>query len=408
MPTVQGQFTLPALSGICLPRPGTGLIRCIGTAGSLRLASPEVGLAARGNVEAVEGELIAQEELGISNGLAGQEFTLHNSISISSLTPVVEAVKGAVTRMWTMVESFAASGPRDRHFMIDASQGRILFSPDLRHGQAPSAGAMLRVPLYHHSGGGALGNVPARSISILRSPRPEISSIVNESAAVGGIDPQFLSSDQHSPVASIFSTRSVMSAAECEQFALTAGLGIARARCLSAPVRVGDGPTVRLRVLMLAQADSLGRLTPTQLQPTADAVEEIRWHMLSRLPAGVRVDIKGFDLIPVSTKVAIRALTGTPRQQLGEIARASCIALHRYFNPLPGNGPDMRGWPEGELPTVGDCRLALETVSGVEGVIGIQMTCDAQQLDPEQLPVSRIHHVTCKSADDTAEAEFEA
>ncbi|MGY9069824.1 hypothetical protein [Streptomyces sp. CAS3] len=408
VPAVQGQFTLPALSGICLSRPGTGLIRCTGSTGSLQLVSPEVGLAARGVVEAVEGRLIRQEELGVSTGRAGQVFTLRNSISVSSLTPEIEAVNGAVTTVWTMVDSFAASDSSDRHFMVDAARGRMMLSPDLRHGQAPPAGAVLRVPLYHHSGGGGQGNVPARAISILRTPRPEIASVVNESPAVGGADSQSQLFGTPSPVAPAFPTRSVMSVAECEKFVLTAGLGVARARCLSAPVRVGDTPMVRFRVLMLARSDPLGRLTPSQLQPTAEALDAIRWRLLSHLPAGVQAEIKGIDLIPVSTKVTVRALAGTPQHKLEEIAGASCTALHRYFSPLPGSGPNLRGWPEGQLPTQGDCHLALEDVPGVGSVADAVLTCDAQQLGPNELPVSRAHHVTCASVDGAGSAEFEA
>jgi predicted phage baseplate assembly protein len=408
VPTTQGQFTIPELSGICLSQPGTGLIRCTGTRGSLRLASPNVGLATRGVVEAVEGELIAEEELGVSTGVAGQVFALRYSTSLSSLTPEIEVTKGSVTRVWTMVESFAASGPKDRHFMVDATRGRILFSPDLRHGQAPPAGAVLRVPLYHHSAGGALGNVPARSISVLRSPRPDIASVVNESPAVGGADPNAMPPGEVSPAASVFPTRSVMSAAECQQFVLTAGLGVARARCLPAQLPAGNNPTVRLRILMLARPDPLGRLTPGQLTPTAEELEAVRWHLLSRIPTGVQVDAEGFDLVPVSTKVTVRALTGTPRRKLEEIARSSCAALHRYFNPLPGSGPDQRGWHEGRVPTAGDCRLALEGVPGIEGVTTTQMTFDTPQLGQYWLLVSHVHHVTCTSADGTVAAEFEA
>ena len=63
--------------------------------------------------------------------------------------------------------NFAASGPDDRHFVLDAMAGEIEFGPAVRladgslrsYGAVPAKGATMRVPVYR-TGGGARATSP--------------------------------------------------------------------------------------------------------------------------------------------------------------------------------------------------------------------------------------------------------
>src|SRR5690606_38631386 len=82
---------------------------------------------------------------------------------------------------WAEVEDFAGSGPDDRHVVIDATAGEIVFGPAVRepdgsfrrYGAVPPKGATVRIRSYR-TGGGQRGNVARDAITVLKSSVPFI------------------------------------------------------------------------------------------------------------------------------------------------------------------------------------------------------------------------------------------
>src|SRR5207248_5367003 len=96
---------------------------------------------------------------------------------------------------WTRVESFADSGPTERHFVLDPVAGEVAFGPavreadgSLRHyGAVPPKDAVVRIPRYR-TGGGQAGNVARGAISVLKSSIPYVTRVENRVGATGGVD----------------------------------------------------------------------------------------------------------------------------------------------------------------------------------------------------------------------------
>ena len=74
-------------------------------------------------------------------------------------------------RTWEPRESFAESGPADRHYLLDLATGKVELGPAIRtadggwrqYGACPPRARRLRLAGYRH-GGGRRGNVaPGRS-----------------------------------------------------------------------------------------------------------------------------------------------------------------------------------------------------------------------------------------------------
>ncbi|UNM13208.1 hypothetical protein J4032_18455 [Streptomyces formicae] len=348
----------------------------------------------RGTVTAVQGELIPDEQLGRSDGSAGQSFPLGHRISTAYRRPTLEVVLGTRTQVWTMVDSFADSTATDRHFMVDPAANRIRFSPDPHRGGLPPADSLLRIPLYH-SGGGAAGNVASGTITILDHPRPEITAVTNPQAATGGTDPQ--PSTWYG--AFLTATDSAATALEVERLATGAGLGIATAHCL--PARPDDTvPTVRLYLLPTAQPDSLGRLSHAQLQPSAETQAAVRGRIGPHLPAGTHLEFLPFPLTEVCATVTIRARPWASPQECQDLARSAGAALHRYFCPLPGAGPHSRGWPVGRSADTGDIYQALGDLANMDAVESPAFqtpggSASAVTVDRHGLLYSGHHTVTC-------------
>nr|MBA2254022.1 putative baseplate assembly protein [Chloroflexota bacterium] len=129
-------------------------------------ASPEIraleAFTIGGTVEAIHAELIRDDVLGASEGVPGGRFELGHRPVVSSEQPlVVEVADGDGWAEWETRPNFAASGPTDRHVVVDSVAGRVEFGPAVRmadgvlrsYGAVPPKGAMVRVPRYRAGGG---------------------------------------------------------------------------------------------------------------------------------------------------------------------------------------------------------------------------------------------------------------
>ncbi len=151
--------------------------------------------AVGGTVPAVHAATIADESLGMSEGVPGVAYPLRHR-------PVLELDPGDTLEVaepgeeqwvrWQPVASFAQSTAGDRHFMLDRESGEIRFGPAIRQpdggwrqfGAVPPAGSALRFTRYR-CGGGRAGNVATRALTMLVSPRAGVVSVTNPAARGG-------------------------------------------------------------------------------------------------------------------------------------------------------------------------------------------------------------------------------
>ena len=110
---------------------------------------------------------ITNEILGESTGRADQVFTLEQR-PVSELVLAAQFA-GGPPEPWARVDDFLHSGREDRHYVLRATRGEIVFGDGL-HGQIPVAEAQILAISYRH-GGGIAGNVGPRAINApLTSP----------------------------------------------------------------------------------------------------------------------------------------------------------------------------------------------------------------------------------------------
>ncbi|MEH6374872.1 baseplate J/gp47 family protein [Streptomyces sp. KLMMK] len=212
-----------------------GLIRYRTDAGQALLTEAALSPVLSVPVPVVQARLIQDETLGTASGIPGERLRFaHPPMSRSTDPLVVEATVGGRTERWTHVASLAGSGPGDRHFTLDPRTGEAVFAPLVagargprQHGAALPAGAVVRARRYL-SGGGARGNVPARTITVLRTPLPYISSVTNPAPAVGGTERESAAAcATRLPLGSSVPERAVVPR-DYEQLALAASAGMAR------------------------------------------------------------------------------------------------------------------------------------------------------------------------------------
>lgn len=257
-----------------------GLVRCR-QAGDVvvRLALTALTLSTEMSVlvPVVQADVVVDALIGVSTGEPGQRFALPSPPLLDQGTITAQtAISGEPPQLWRSVGSLAASGPDDLVFWLDPATGEAVFGleakePDgvRRHGAIPPRRAQVRITRYL-TGGGVEGNVPARSITVLRQPLPPISSVSNPSAATGGTAAESaeLFSDRL-PLGWIGPQR-IVTAADIERLVLSTPTGVLRA--LHIATGGGELLTPFTEVASWTPATSLVRFTATPGNKTSVTV----------------------------------------------------------------------------------------------------------------------------------------
>ncbi len=335
-------------------------------------ASPQLRdlkvVALGGMVNAEHAVTVPSESLGRSDGSPGQELRV-------SRPPVLPRREGETVRVitadgaddWTEVHDFTASGVNDRHFTWDGATGVVTFGPRVRyadgsvrqHGAVPPDGAEILVTSYRQ-GGGAIGNVGANTLTLLRSSVPYISRVANLVPASGGVDPETVENAKLRGPLTIRTGSRAVTARDFERLTLEASGEVARARCL--PPKEPGGP---VRVFVVPHV----RLGPAEHQLDDFALpgpllERISEQLDERRVLGTRVEVSAPYYQGVTVAALIRALPGRPPNMLRERANE---LLYRYINPLTG-GIDGEGWPFDSDLNAATLAQMLEAIEGVDRV----------------------------------------
>lgn len=322
-----------------------------------------------GSVPGVHAETIADEVIGMSEGVPGQSFELGRHPVVPGGEPfVVEIASGSGWEVWTEVDSFAGCGPEDRVVAVDRTAGLVHFPPAVRepdgslhhYGAVPPPGSPIRVPHYR-TGGGPAGNVAARALSVLRSSIPFVNSVENRRAAHGGVAPETIEQAKLRGPLALRTRDRAITAEDYEQLAKRAAPDIARVRCIpsTGPDEAGG---VRVLVVPAAVPDKDQRLTFEDLVPDDETLSAVATYLDARRPVGTRVVVEP----PYYRGVTVVAqLTTRPRVSREALKRTALRALYEYFDPIRG-GPDGEGWPFGRPVQAGEVHSVLQRLAGTE------------------------------------------
>jgi predicted phage baseplate assembly protein len=343
-------------------------------------ASPSVrGIAAStvgGTADAVHADVVVDEIAGTSEGVAGQRFLLRRRPVVPGDRPTSVRVSDDEEgwQEWTQVPDFSASGPDDRHFVLDAVGGEISFGPAVRepdgavraYGATPAKGARIKVDVYL-TGGGRLGNIAPRSISILKSSIPYVSRVENRRAMAGGVDGEDIENAKVRGPITLRSRGRAVTTEDFEHLAREVAPELARVHAVAA----GDGAdagSVRVLVVPSAPAEA-GRLQFEQLLPSDDTLARVAARLDETRVVGTRVTVEP----PVYRGITIVArLRARPRVKPARLQDDALKALYGYFNPITG-GPEGTGWPFGRPIQVGEVYSVLQRVHGTELVDDVRL-----------------------------------
>src|SRR3954451_13226402 len=375
-------------------------------------ASPEIlGLSAftiGGTADAMNAELVRNEVLGTSEGVPGQRFQLLRPPVVAAEKPlVVEISEGPQGwQEWAERPNFAASGPKDKHFVLDAVSGEIQLGLAVRladgilrsYGAVPEKASYVRVPLYR-SGGGAKGNVAARTLSVLKASIPYIERVENRKPATGGVDGEDLEAAKvRGPI--LLRTRDrAVTAEDYEHICREAAPEVARVKCLTG----GDGTEAGVVKVLLVPAvpTETPRLPFESLIPSDETLERVTRRLDESRVIGTRILVEPPTYRGVTIVAKLKARQRTDPRRLQDQA---LDALFKYFHPTIG-GPDGGGWPFGRPVMSGEVFSALQALRGTELVEEVRIfgadpvtgergkATDRLEVEPAALVFSYDHQV---------------
>jgi predicted phage baseplate assembly protein len=320
-----------------------------------------------GTVEAINAEIVDCEYLGESDGVAGQRFVVQRAPLLSGLeAPVVETSSDDGWVQWRSVPDFSRSDLEDRHFVLDGATGEVLFGPLVRlesggtrsYGAVPPKGAQVRLRRYA-IGGGIGGNVPARTVTVLKSSIPYVCRVENRQAAVGGVEAETLDEAKVRGPLSLRARGRAVTADDFEQLTREAAPDVARVKCQ--PAGESDPGAVRVKIVPSARSEN-GQIDFDDLLPSEETLQAIANRLDSTRMVGTRLLIEPPYYQGVTVVARVRAL---PTASPARVENDALTALYRYLNPITG-GPEGGGWPFGRPVQSGEIYGVLQRVSGVD------------------------------------------
>jgi predicted phage baseplate assembly protein len=314
---------------------------------------------------------VRDESLGESDGTPGQSFSVDHAPMLPPEPGETLEVRepGGTWQAWEARESFAGSGPEDRHFVLDAAAGEVRLGPAVRQadggwrqfGAVPSKGAWLRFSRYRH-GGGRPGNVAAETLTTLKTPIPGIGSVTNPRPALGGVDPETLEAARQRAALEIRSRYRAVTAEDFEFLCGEASPRVARALCV--PPTNGTA----LSVHVLPRVDPADRrLSFEELTPDEELLSDVAGFLDERRLIGTTVLLLPVPLRGVTVVVNVEV---SPLADIQRVEEDVEHALYTYVNPLVGGAPDGPGggWPFGRALNQGELFGVVHAVEGVDAV----------------------------------------
>ena len=353
--------------------------------------------------------IVHEEMVGISNGEAGQIFSLQNAPVLSlrqgETLEVEEDRHGDIVFVpWQRVHDFSSSDRFDRHYVLDTATGELCFGPAVRqrngtvrqYGRIPEAGRSIRFNQYRF-GGGTAGNVPANRIHVLKSAVPYIDQVTNRETAAGGQDQEYLDEAKLRAARELRAQLRAVTAEDYESLAKGASRTVARVKCNIPQTSKGRLPPGVVEILIVpAVADSIRNGVLSKLHVDEDVLaKEVEAHLETYRLLTTILRIREPDYLGI--KVEAEIVPGEQSDPETVLERVT-DALNNFITPLaiaenPEQeddliGPNWEGWPFGRDLYIAEIFSLIQRVPGVKHVLDVKLSQRAVNPVEEQAPNS--------------------
>ncbi len=356
---------------------------------------------------AVQGETIEGEPLGSGTGLPGQRFATARApvsgeeVWVDELGTLSDGERKALAArpdvrvrqrtdetgrplafeiLWRPVADLALAGPGDRVYAVDRAAGLFEMGGGDQGRVVPLGRDNVRAS--YRAGGGAPGNVPAGSITALRTTLPTVDSTANPVPAAGGADTEPLARAlERGPLALRHRGRAV-TRSDFEVLAREASPAVARARCLGHFDETGKETPGRVTVVIVPES------LEARPFPTPALRQRVERFLAGNAANTAGVRVVGPDYVEVRVTAELVPLEpGLAPQVEAEAFRRLAELLH----PLTG-GHEGLGWEFGRRPALSDFFPLFEALPGVDHVASLAAAL--QSVDSAGKPFGEVTEIT--------------
>ena len=321
-----------------------------------------------GTARVLHAKVIRDEPVGVSDGTAGQRFTLQHRPVLPWANSSLRVIGDDEPGDWLAVEHFGEQDHSARVFHVDPVAGEVVFGPMIReadgtirqYGRIPRRSSAIQMTAYR-TGGGKRGNVGVGQIRVLKTSVPYVSRVENRRAAVGGADAETVEELKTRGPMLLRTRGKAVTAQDFEQLALDAAPELARAHCLTAADEREAGE-VRVLIVPHVASDSMNLIRRIDLDPQPETVQRVKKHLNERRIVGTRLIVEPPRYRGITVVVTLSILPGHARDAVRSAVQQS---LNSLLHPLTG-GPGGTGWPIGRAVTVPEVTAALAPVAGVD------------------------------------------
>jgi hypothetical protein len=280
-----------------------------------------------GSVAAMHGQSTLGENIGISDGTPGQQYTLFNTPVVDGSVQVfVDEGGGPVPWYYHQRIIDAFSSEAAFTLSVDANSVVTVIFGDNLAGRIPAPGALITAS--YMVGGGAIGNVAPNSLNQLTVNISQVTSVTNPQAAAGGADAETIDHIRvHAPLSITAINRAV---ALDDYAALVLNLAsIAKAAALSTAYNavnlyihpagsfIQDVPTLTNRVNALATA-----VTNSNYTGYMDDKKMVGTSIVVLPPQYNKANVLQTGYVPVNVTATIQVLP----QYHQSVIKAACVA----------------------------------------------------------------------------------
>lgn len=288
----------------------------------------------------------------------------------------VKNAKGLIRDVWVRwheVEDFLAAGPADRHFLVDRLSGEIRFGDGVRGLIPPAGTSNIRLKMYK-TGGGSAGNVPAGSVTQLRTAVPGVQSVRNLEAASGGQDVEEWTSVRRRGARRLRHRWRAVTVEDYEDLAMEASTAVARAKVLPLRdlARDPSGATAWPGTVSLIVVPQGNEVRP---KPTMSLLRQVRTFLEDHGAPDPELVI----LAPEYVQIGVDVEVVPARDESGSAVIAECERrLEAFLHPLTG-GEGPEGWHFGQQPHDSDLYALLEGVPGIGYVRSLRVRMEEER-----------------------------
>jgi predicted phage baseplate assembly protein len=289
-------------------------------------------------------------------------------------TPVLDATVTVDGETWTAVEDFDASGPTDRHYVLDREGGTVQFGDGVT-GRLPPPDATV-VATEYQFGGGRVGNVPAGANWRFVHPETDLDedcelgavTVAAASAGRGGTDGESLDGAVRRAKRDLQTPYRAVTESDYEHVVShTPGVRIGRATVLveDRPELGYDETPVGVTAVVVPYAPA----ETSRPEPSEGVLDAVGRHVDTYRLLTDRVTVEGPRYVDLSISVSVQTSGWVPESR---VQRAVTSALESYLHPI--HGFEGEGWPFGRTLYSDELDRLLDGVEFVDHVRDLSVT----------------------------------